>query len=88
VPPVTFAQQYIANLRTNLKSFLTLDFHMKSGMKYLIESFYSSIVRGTPVPIPYREILLTARIMDGIWEHLAARRSLPACEFEALARGG
>jgi len=43
---------------------------MKSGMKYLIESFYRSIVDGTPVPIPYREILLTARIMDAIFAQL------------------
>ena len=40
---------------------------MKSGMKYLIESFYKSIVDGTPVPIPYREIILTAHIMDQIF---------------------
>jgi hypothetical protein len=43
---------------------------MKSGMKYLIESFYRSIVEDTPVPIPYREILLTARIMDAIFAQL------------------
>ncbi len=39
-------------------------------MKYLIEAFYRSIVEGTPVPIPYREILLTARIMDTIFAQL------------------
>lgn len=70
VPPVIFAKQYLGNLRTNLKSFLASDFHMKSGMKYLIESFYRSIEEGTPVPIPYREILLTARIMDAIFLQL------------------
>ncbi len=46
---------------------------MKSGMKYLIESFYRSIREGTPPPIPYREILLTARIMDAIFEQIARR---------------
>src|SRR5438034_9256091 len=51
------------------------DFHMKSGMKYLIESFYRSIVEDTPVPIPYREILLTARIMDAIFAQLDRKRS-------------
>jgi len=70
VPPVIFAKQYLGNLRTNLKCFLARDFHMKSGMKYLIESFYRSIEDGTPVPIPYREILLTARIMDSIFVQL------------------
>jgi hypothetical protein len=46
---------------------------MKSGMKYLIESFYASIEHDTPPPIPYREILLTARIMDTIFDQLRAR---------------
>ena len=70
IPPVSFARQYLGNLRTNLRSFLASDFHMKSGMKYLIESFYKSIVEGTPVPIPYREILPTARIMDEVFAQL------------------
>lgn len=73
VPPVIFAKQYLGNLRTNLKCFLARDFHMKSGMKYLIESFYRSIEQGTPVPIPYREILLTARIMDAIFTQLDSK---------------
>jgi predicted dehydrogenase len=70
IPPVSFARQYLGNLRTNLRTFLASDFHMKSGMKYLIESFYQSIVGGTSVPIPYREILLTAQIMDAIFAQL------------------
>ena len=50
---------------------------MKSGMKYLIESFYRSIVEQTPVPIPYREILLTAKIMDAIFAQLPMEGSQP-----------
>jgi predicted dehydrogenase len=73
VPPVVFAGQYVENLLTNVKSFLARDFHMKSGMKFLIESFYASIVDDRPVPIPYREILLTASIMDAIFDQLASR---------------
>jgi hypothetical protein len=67
------AKQQIGNVATNLRRFLAMDFHMKSGMKYLIESFYRSIVEGAPVPIPYREILLTARIMDLIFDQLGAQ---------------
>jgi predicted dehydrogenase len=74
VPPVTTAQQYLGNLKTNLQSFLKRDFHMKAGMKYLIESFYRSIREGSPPPIPYREILLTARIMDAIFAQLDEQR--------------
>jgi predicted dehydrogenase len=75
VPPVTMAGQYCGNLKTNLGNFLANDFHMKSGMKHLIESFYRAIVEGAPVPIPYREILLTARIMDSIFAQLDGKRS-------------
>lgn len=70
VPPVSAAKQHLGNVATNLRTFLANDFQMKSGMKYLIESFYRSIVEGTPLPIPYREIVLTARIMDTIFAQL------------------
>ena len=43
---------------------------MKSGMKYLIEAFYRSIADEAPPPIPYRQILRVARIMDAIFEQL------------------
>jgi predicted dehydrogenase len=70
VPPIIFAKQYLGNLSTNLRSFLVNDFHMKSGMKYLIESFYRSITEDNELPISNREILLTARIMDAIFAQL------------------
>jgi predicted dehydrogenase len=70
ISPAMLAKQQLANVLINLRSFLGRDFHPKAGMKYLIESFYRSIVDGTPVPIPYREITLTARIMDAIFVQL------------------
>ena len=70
IPPVTFARQYLSNMAGNLRRFARNDFHAKSGMKYLIESFYRSIVEGGPVPIPYQEIILTAKIMDSIFSQL------------------
>src|SRR5579862_5866542 len=74
LPPVTNARQQIGNLTTNLRTFLARDFHMKSGMKFLIESYYKSIVEGTPEPISHREILLTARIMDTIFAQIRNER--------------
>jgi hypothetical protein len=74
VPPVEYTQQYMSNLITNLRAFVRRDFHMSAGMYYLIESFYRSITQGTPVPIPYREILLTANIMDEIFEQVGQAR--------------
>jgi predicted dehydrogenase len=77
VPPMMFSRQYLSNLKGNVGKFLRNDFHMSEGMQHLIKSFYSSITENTPVPIPYREILLTARIMDDIFAQLeeSARRS-------------
>jgi predicted dehydrogenase len=74
IPPVGIARQELGNVLTNLRTLLRSDFHMKSGMKYLIESFYRSIVENTPDPIRHEEILLTARIMDKIFSQLDAQR--------------
>jgi predicted dehydrogenase len=71
IPAGIFAKQYLGNVASNLKLFLKRDFHMDAGMRCLIESFYNSIREGAPLPIPYREILLTVRIMDLIFEQLA-----------------
>ena len=49
VPPVTMAQQYLGNVVTNARTFLARDFHLKAGMKHLIECFYKSIVEGASV---------------------------------------
>jgi predicted dehydrogenase len=72
IPPMVFAKQNLGNLMTNVELFLGRDFHFDSGMKYLIESFYRSIQKSDPLPISYREILLTARIMDEIFEQVSA----------------
>ena len=73
IPPVVFARQYLGNLAINARSFLVRDFHSKAGMKFLIESFYRAITEDGPVPIPYREIIVTARIMDEVFRQLKER---------------
>lgn len=86
IPPVLFAHQHLGNLMTNLRLFLARDFQPKSGMKHLIEAFYDSIRHDSPLPISYREILLTARIMDAIFEQLAAKRTGDRFEFDEVGR--
>jgi predicted dehydrogenase len=73
VPPLNLALEYAGSFGENLRTFLLNDFHPKAGMKFLIESFYQSIVQNGPVPIPYREILLTSQIMDSIFRELGAK---------------
>jgi predicted dehydrogenase len=70
VPQLDYAAQMARNSFMNVHSFLRNDFHMKSGMKFLIESFYRSITDDAPLPISYREIILTARIMDNIFSQI------------------
>lgn len=70
IPPVVDAKQYLANAGNNIKKFIRADFHMESGRKILIESFYKSVLDNEPLPIPYREIILTSRIMDSIFRQI------------------
>jgi predicted dehydrogenase len=88
IPPLTMAKQDVSNGITNAQRFLKRDFHMKSGMKYLIESFYESIARDIEVPIPYREIILTAHIMERIFSQLrtSSESALARCPLEATLR--
>ena len=61
---------------------------MRTGMGYLIESFYRSITEGEPVPIPYREILLTAEIMDQIFDQISRKPALVNAELEPQGVNG
>ncbi|HSS96279.1 MAG TPA: Gfo/Idh/MocA family oxidoreductase [Terriglobales bacterium] len=67
VPPLKSAREYLRNARVNVVNFFRRRLYQDFGMKELIERFYSSIRSGGEPPIPYREILLTARIMDEIF---------------------
>jgi len=83
IPPAQFAKQHLSNLMANVGLFLKNDFHLDSGMKHLIESFYNCIREGSPVPIPYREILLTTRIMDEIFTQMETRKSQDQLVYQA-----
>src|SRR5947208_5677250 len=61
VPPVKNAFEHFRSARLNIINFLRRRLYQDFGMKELIERFYNSVQKGSPVPIPYREIILTAR---------------------------
>ena len=67
IPPLRAAREHLRNARVNITNFVRQRLHQDSGMKELIERFYNSVRSGSPPPIPYREIILTARIMDEIF---------------------
>ena len=90
IPPLAMATQHLRNLAGNLRLFANRDFHMEAGMKCLIELFYRSISEQTEVPIPYREILASARIMDSIFQQVnISRLAVPsACRSRSTAQVG
>jgi predicted dehydrogenase len=67
VQPALFAKQHLGNARRNMSLFMANKFHMDDGKMRLFKSFYRSIAEDMPVPIPYREIILTSLIMDSIF---------------------
>jgi predicted dehydrogenase len=66
IPPFLAGRQYVANGLRNVGRFLQRDFHAESGLYTLLRSFYTSITDGSPLPISYRDILLTSRTIDDI----------------------
>jgi predicted dehydrogenase len=85
LPPVAFAGQYLGNLARNMKRFAQNDFHLpnEAGLMTLISSFYECVANGAPLPIPYREILLTSRIMDSAFEQINKYRTPKAETFSS-----
>ena len=74
IPPLRNAREHFGNARRNVSNFLRRRLYQDFGMKELIERFYSSIRLGKPVPIPYRDIILTAKIMDEIFAQIYPNR--------------
>jgi predicted dehydrogenase len=70
IPPLKNAREHFRNARRNVTNFVRRRLYQDFGMKELIERFYNSIRLGAPLPIPYREIILTARIMDEIFAQI------------------
>jgi len=80
IPPLEYAKQYLGNFGKNFKKFMMKDFHLPNdaALKTLIESFYHSILNDSPLPLSYREILLTSKIMDEIFDQIKKKESIPS----------
>lgn len=68
VPALKNGRQHIRNGTSNILNFLRGRLHQDFGMKELVERFYQSVRESGAPPISYREIILTARIMDEIFK--------------------
>ena len=78
IPSINYAKQSAGNFLGNARRFLKADLHADHGKRALIRGFYQSITEGGPPPIPYREIRLTARIMDDILSQVGRFKREPA----------
>lgn len=87
IPPFLDAKQYFGSGFRNIKRFLKNDFHSESGMHFLISSFYQSLTDNKPLPIPYRDILLTSQIMDDIFTQLKSGMVLNEFYPRSLSNG-
>jgi predicted dehydrogenase len=74
IPPLKHATEHLRNARLNLTNFVRRRLYQDFGMTEFIERFYNSIRKESPLPIPYREIILTARIMDEIFAQIYSER--------------
>jgi predicted dehydrogenase len=70
IPSFIEAWQHLRNASLNISNFVRRRLYQDFGMKELIERFYKSIREQDSPPIPYREIILTARIMDEIFAQI------------------
>lgn len=72
LPPFGYAKQYLRTASSNIYKFIKRDFYLPNdaGLKMLIETFYGSIREDRPLPVSYREILLTYKIMDSIFSQI------------------
>ena len=74
IPPLKNARELLRNACLNLTNFVRRRLYQDFGMKELMERFYNSIRLGKPVPIAYRGIILTAKIMDEIFAQIYPNR--------------
>jgi len=70
IPPYLYGKQYKSNSWHNIRMFLKRDFHSEEGRRILIETFYRSVQNDSPLPLSYKEILVTVKIMDSIFEQI------------------
>jgi predicted dehydrogenase len=81
IPPLGNAKAHFVSAGRNAVDLMRWRLHHDAGMKELIQRFHRSIADASAPPIPYAEIVRTARIMDQIFAQIDA----PAPVEEAYA---
>jgi predicted dehydrogenase len=74
IPPLKLAWQNLGNARVNITNFVRRRLYQDFGITELIRRFYDAIRTSGQPPIPYREIIFTARLMDEIFAQIYPER--------------
>lgn len=86
LPSLVASRQHMAMAWRNFVGILKKEIYQDAGMKALIERFHTAIESAGPPPIPYREVMLTARIMDEIFARMRTLDSgMSACDAPSRA---
>ena len=70
IPPFENARQYAVNGSRNIRRFLKSEFHAEAGLYNLLRAFYRSVSENSPLPISYKDILLTSQIMNDVFRQI------------------
>jgi predicted dehydrogenase len=70
IPPLLIASENVRNAGINIRNFIGRKLYQDYGVTELVRRFHTSIRDSQAPPIPYREILLTAKIMDEIFAQI------------------
>jgi predicted dehydrogenase len=70
IPPFLSAREHFRNASGNARAILRRHLYQDAGIKELVDRFYRSVAGAGPLPIPYRDILLTAKILDDVFSQI------------------
>jgi predicted dehydrogenase len=74
VPAFSQAAQFVRAGGKNVARFAKSDFHYFSGLNYLFQSYYRSILEDGPAPISHRDILRVSAMLEEIFSQLDVQR--------------
>jgi predicted dehydrogenase len=87
LPPLLGAREQLGGAVANVAGFFGRRLYQDFGMKELIERFYETIRSGGEPPVPYREIVSVARIMDEIFAQIYPERIQSSAPSSPGAKG-
>ena len=85
LPSLVAARAHLGIAWKNLLGIARREIYQDAGMKELIERFHAAAMGGGEPPVPYREVLLTARLMDTVFEQIGVERQTALHAMETSA---